>query len=255
MTDMAICPHCGCDHAESTYAENTPEYRVWKQAQNKGKAAASWVFDGNTTKPTFLQALKWISDGDPQMETLEPRSLRGDYTDEQLLADAGWVPHDGTDLRDDLIAQYDQDTVAAFWHEVEKIARDQTEPVTEPGKLNGVMEFDHVIRVKDGSRVAEPEGIHAPELYMSTADDGQILDEHERDYREQAERQGWQLLTGWTGQHGYRGLVMHPSEYVGGNLAEHILGRPGDYVAVTVETDDGQGLAGWAIAYREADAS
>jgi hypothetical protein len=120
-----------------------------------------------------------------------------------------------------------------------------------PEKLNDRMEFDHVIRVGPVGTVYDNEGSHAPELVMETDDDFQILDEHEDGYRAQAERQGWQLLTGWTGQYGYRGLVMHPSEYVGGQLAEHILSEPGEYVVIAVECDQDSDPAGWAIAYRE----
>lgn len=61
----------------------------------------------------------------------------------------------------------------------------------------------------------------------------------------------WSLLTGWTGQSGYRGVVMHASEYVGGALAGHITENPGLYVVISVETDDdSEDAAGWAIAYR-----
>jgi hypothetical protein len=118
-----------------------------------------------------------------------------------------------------------------------------------PDKLNDVMEFDHVVQVGEGGAVTDAEGVYAPELHMETDDDGQILDAHERDYIEQARRQGWQLLTGWTGQYGYRGPVMHSSEFVGGALAEHILETPGTYVVTAVETDDEP--AGWVVAYRE----
>jgi len=122
--------------------------------------------------------------------------------------------------------------------------------------LNSIMEFYHVIQVNpDGTVNEHPEPhVYAPELLMSVADDecGSILDEHETDYIAQAERQGWSLERGWTGQYGYRGVVMHASEYIGGSLAEHILNTPGLWVAITVETDDdNEDAAGWALAYRE----
>jgi hypothetical protein len=120
--------------------------------------------------------------------------------------------------------------------------------------LNQIMEFDHVIRVgPDGTITGKVPGVHAPELLMSTDDDGQILDEHERDYIGQAKRQGWELLSGWTGQSGYSGVVMHASEYVGGRLEDHIRETPGLYAVISVETDDdSEDAAGWAVAYREA---
>jgi hypothetical protein len=118
--------------------------------------------------------------------------------------------------------------------------------------LNDVMQFDHPVRVdEDGTVHDRLDGVYAPELRMETTSDGQILAQHEADYADQARRQGWELLTGWTRQHAYRGLVMHPSEYIGGALADHIRETPGTYVAVTVETDDDdEQAAGWAVARR-----
>jgi hypothetical protein len=62
----------------------------------------------------------------------------------------------------------------------------------------------------------------------------------------------WEPLSGYTGQYGYNGAVMHASEYLGGRLAADILDDPGVYVVVTVEvmpTDDEPEPfpAGWAV--------
>ncbi len=118
--------------------------------------------------------------------------------------------------------------------------------------LESVMEFDHPVQIgADGEVTDQLTGVYAPELLMGTDDDGQILDKHEADYTEQARRQGWELLTGWTGQSGYHGLVMHASEYVGGALERHIRENPGIYVVTSVETDDdSEQPAGWVIARR-----
>lgn len=115
--------------------------------------------------------------------------------------------------------------------------------------LNDLMDIDHVITVDEGGHVTEPQGIYAPELEMEVDGDGQILDGHEAAYKAEAARQGWELLEGFTGQHAYRGPVMHPSEYVGGGLEDHIRETPGTYVAIVVRCSDGED-AGWAVAYR-----
>lgn len=128
-----------------------------------------------------------------------------------------------------------------------------------PGELDGVMEFNHVIEVHPGGYVTEPRGYYTDELGIVDSDeDGQILDEHEREWIESARRSGWELLTGHSGQDRYTGPIMHPSEFIGGGLAEYILDRPGLYVAIVVELlpkdDDGETEpAGWAIAYRETE--
>jgi hypothetical protein len=117
------------DNADGNpYAQFTPEHRVWAKAQENGKAAASWIFDGNTTQAEYARVLKGIEDGDPEvMDAYREPDLSGefagDYSEDQLMADAGWVPHDGTDLRDDLAAQYNSEVSAAFWHEAERLAR------------------------------------------------------------------------------------------------------------------------------------
>lgn len=118
--------------------------------------------------------------------------------------------------------------------------------------LNDAMQFDHPVRVDENGTVHDRlDGVYAPELLMATTSDGQILAQHEADYADQARRQGWELLTGWTGQDRYHGVVMHPSEFVGGRLERHIRETPGTYVVVEVRTDDDdEQPTGWAVAYR-----
>lgn len=119
--------------------------------------------------------------------------------------------------------------------------------------LNDLMEFDHVVRVHDDGTITEPAGIHAPEVFVGTDDDGSILPENEREMLADLKRAGWSLMRGYTGQSGYRGPIMHPSEYIGGGLERDIRAAPGWYVAVVVETADSDDPAGWAVAYREDD--
>lgn len=101
--------------------------------------------------------------------------------------------------------------------------------------LNDVMQFDHVIRVRDDGTVENVADVYAPELY-----DGELLSED------------WTLLTGYTGQYGYRGPIMHNSEFIGGRLADDILSTPGVYVALVNEPSDGdEDPEGWAVARRD----
>jgi hypothetical protein len=116
-----------------------------------------------------------------------------------------------------------------------------------PKNLNSIMDFGYVIRVAVDGTVSELADVYLPEILYATDDDvtGQLPD-------------GWDLLTGYTGQSGYRGPVMHSSEFIGGGLARDILARPGDYVAVVVDADvtddDSEPVnVGWAVAFRPAD--
>jgi hypothetical protein len=79
------------------------------------------------------------------------------------------------------------------------------------------MEFDHPIRVHGDGTVSDGlTGVYAPTLTDERLDDPR-----------------WTFFSrGYTGQYGYRGPIMHNSEFIGGGLAEDILAEPGVYVAI-----------------------
>ncbi|QNJ57168.1 hypothetical protein L3Y21_gp098 [Gordonia phage Rabbitrun] len=124
--------------------------------------------------------------------------------------------------------------------------------LARPRALTDVMEFGHPITVLPDGRVFDASrfGVDAPESAYDGSDD-----EHEFVHVEGWEEQGWELLRNWTGQYGYNGPVMHPSEFIGGRLAAHILTNPGHYVAIVVNGDDPDDdePTGWAIAHKSLD--
>ena len=70
---------------------------------------------------------------------------------------------------------------------------------------------------------------------------------------------GWSALNGFSGQYGYRGPVMHSSEYIGGRMAETILESDGLYVPVVAYADcedgctedcDADHVIGWVLAHK-----
>jgi hypothetical protein len=98
-----------------------------KIGSEHGKAAASWVFDGNTTDENYRATLAGIENGDPQvMDAYRTPDLSGeysgDYTDQDLAADLG-LDQDSDSL-DDAATAYLDATSEAFWSEVERIARE-----------------------------------------------------------------------------------------------------------------------------------
>lgn len=122
--------------------------------------------------------------------------------------------------------------------------------------LNSLMEFEHVIHVREDGTVSDApypgERQHwAPEMY-----DGELLNDE------------WSLMNGYSGQDRYSGPSMHASEFIGGGMARDILTTPGLYVAVLDMpapcggeycedgADDDEGCTcepdGWGVAYREA---
>lgn len=100
------------------------------------------------------------------------------------------------------------------------------------------VEFDHPFMIVAGEVVDAPAGIHAPEVYHDDDLDVVIMGP-------------WEAVShGMTGQHGYRGPVMHSSEFVGPGIAEVLAEyEPGTILVMcVVETlDDDEEPAGWII--------
>lgn len=112
--------------------------------------------------------------------------------------------------------------------------------------LSDLMDFDHVITVgADGRITDDGSGLYAPDVYI---DDNDPFWDSDSD---------WQVLRGFTGQHGYDGHVLHASEAIGGGLERHILDNPGHYVVVEVRDEDGEFAdsepVGWAVAFKPLD--
>lgn len=126
--------------------------------------------------------------------------------------------------------------------------------------LSDVMDFDHPIRVMPDGTVTDAIREHAPNVhaYPSKTAGGpdEIL----------VIPDNWRLMDGYSGQQGYRGPIMHPSEFIGGRMADDILSEPAVYVAVAVygidancdseecdrkgegSPDCNHGIHGWAVA-------
>src|SRR5699024_11906394 len=63
-----------------------------------------------------------------------------------------------------------------------------------------------------------------------------------------------EAVTGHSGQHGYSGPIMHPSEQLGGGMASDVLDSPGTYMLTEAQDlDDRENLARWGLRRRDAD--
>lgn len=103
------------------------------------------------------------------------------------------------------------------------------------------LEFDTVFTVRDGEVIVLPNE-YAPSVYHDETSDV-LIDGDE-----------WDCLTGLTGQYGYHGAVMHPSEFIGNGVADVIEEYAVDdgamfAIVVVYDMDDDEPI-GWAIAYR-----
>lgn len=89
-------------------------------------------------------------------------------------------------------------------------------------------DFDHVFKVNDDGTVSDVEDVWAPSVHFQET----ILPgESDLDI----DSEDWEPLTGYTGQYGYRGAIMHASERFAGGIYNDVMAEPGVYVLVMVE--------------------
>ncbi len=93
-----------------------------------GTSAADWAFDGNTSRETYVWAIAGFDAGDPAVYDAfsEPTFSNLEYSARQLCDDVD-VDYDLSETRDvDQIADaYLDEARAAYWAEVERMARAQ----------------------------------------------------------------------------------------------------------------------------------
>lgn len=93
----------------------------------RGLAAASWVFDGNTTQETYSNVLRMLDDGDPEIyDTFGVSWLSGEWAGESLSEIFGDLLTD-TDADDEMFAAYEDAADEAYWAEIECVARSQVQ--------------------------------------------------------------------------------------------------------------------------------
>ena len=114
--------------------------RACEMGTEAGIAAASWVFDGSTTRETYLAFLQGWEDGDPAILDQYDRSgwlsgeWAGDPTPQSLLAGVDFTPGDDPTewddywaYADDICQRYELAADNAYWTELQRVAHLQTE--------------------------------------------------------------------------------------------------------------------------------
>ncbi len=127
--------------------------------------------------------------------------------------------------------------------------------------LSDRMSFGHVVESDGKGTITDYTGAEpSPEIaYVELDGDGRVASSVNLD----GFGTDWRPLEGFSGQHGYNGPIMHPSEFIDGGLADYILATPGLFVAVEVDgiespTQPGEDLAeadsvavGWAVLHQK----
>lgn len=95
------------------------------------------------------------------------------------------------------------------------------------GNIDKETEMDSTFSIdENGSVVDSPNSVYAPEVY--SYEDGTIEGIN-----------GWEPVTGFSGQYGYSGPLMHPSEVMGGsNMEKYVRENPGTYALVQPSNGD-----------------
>ena len=142
--------------------------------------------------------------------------------------------------------------------------------MTRVKTLDDVMHADHVVK-SEGGKITDQfaESMYAPSVYVDAYwdehGDCQIMRHHELAMGEQVERDGWEVITGFSGQYLSHGTgIMHDSERIGTHhspMGKLILENPGYYVAVVVEINtrpdderyenENPEPAGWVLLFKE----
>lgn len=106
------------------------------RGEKAGKAAASWVFDGNTTDETYRTTLQGIEDGDPEvMDRLSYSPLSGEWAGESITELFGdLMSHSWDDRTNEMLDElealedaYETAATAAYWDGIEATCRLQVE--------------------------------------------------------------------------------------------------------------------------------
>ncbi len=105
---------------------STIEQQAAAKGTQAGKAAASWVFDGNTTTETYRQFLVMHEDGDPMIENFGPGAgwLSGEWADSETPASLMDDLRIGNTIDHDAVCEaYETAADEAYWAELERVAR------------------------------------------------------------------------------------------------------------------------------------
>jgi hypothetical protein len=100
-----------------------------RMGEERGRAAASWYFDGNTSTETYATVLQGIEDGDPAvLDTLPSSPLSGEWAGDpvpaDILSELG-VEHD-SDAAEDCLWAYEEGFSQASQDMIEETARTMT---------------------------------------------------------------------------------------------------------------------------------
>jgi len=110
----------------SAGAEYEP-YSYEQEGYAAGKAAGSWVTDGNTTMSEYRAILAGIESGDPEIMDMQPSPLSGEWAGESIPELIAGYADMTADEQDAACDSYEQGFSQGFWDTVEQDCRYQVD--------------------------------------------------------------------------------------------------------------------------------
>ena len=93
---------------------------AFSRGRSAGRAAGSWVVDGNTKAETARYILRGIEDGDPEVMDMQPSALSGENAGEsieELLGDL--LTRRTPTTQEAIMNEYETAFQSAYWDEVQ----------------------------------------------------------------------------------------------------------------------------------------
>jgi len=107
------------------------EQDAYELGRERGTAAGTWVFDGNTSEDEIRRVLEGYEEGDPEIMDLEPSPLSGEWagdpTPASVLSDlagtAAWDAVFSDADAEGILGAYEHGFSRGFWDEVVRSGR------------------------------------------------------------------------------------------------------------------------------------
>lgn len=139
---LDVCTDCLCYLANGTLPDTDAEsgltvreiesvlLEAERLGADRGHAAATWAYDGNTPEEWYRITLQGIEDGDPAVyDSMSPAGLSGEWsgdpTDRDLARELGleWSDTRNAHILDEAATRYLEAESEAFWSHIESVCR------------------------------------------------------------------------------------------------------------------------------------
>ena len=102
-------------------------YSYEQEGYAAGKAAGSWVTDGNTDVATYRAILAGIESGDPEIMDMQPSPLSGEWAGESIPELIHGYSDMTPEAQDAACDSFEQGFSSGFWKQVERDCRYQVD--------------------------------------------------------------------------------------------------------------------------------